>query len=73
MIQTKMNLYEKIIVPIAVAGIVGGFGMGLAAMKKGYETTIVLKEVVATQKEIREMVYQHETAIAILNDREERE
>jgi hypothetical protein len=73
MTASKMNLYEKIIVPVAVTGIIGGFGMGLAAMKQWHETSVVLKEVVATQKEIKRMVYQHETDIAILNDREERE
>jgi len=70
--STPVKLYEKIIVPVAVAGILGGLGMGLRAIIAIERFSANQAAITADLVEIREMVQEHETAIAILNDREER-
>lgn len=68
-----MNVYEKVVIPVAVAGILGGLGLAWSAIMQSRDTALILERVernmVATTqelKELRQASQSHETRITVL-------
>ena len=68
----RMNLYEKILVPLAVLGIGASVGIGAQAISTAKENSVILERVVKQLDELEKKTASNETDIAVLKDRDER-